>query len=71
MSAQTLELQAIWRDLGQDERRVLIGVARRLQIGRERYGDLRLATDQRDWGREAEEELLDALIYRQIAREGT
>lgn len=61
------------RELGADELRVLLATAERLRRGRVEYGELRVATDARNWMREAAEELLDAAIYRRIAdtlREG-
>lgn len=38
-------------------------VRERLDLGRERYGPLDLATDQRDFTAEMREELIDALAY--------
>lgn len=46
-----------------DEARVMDELLVRLEIGRDRYGYLDLAT-ARDWEREEAEELLDAAIYR-------
>ncbi len=51
-------------DLGPDEVRVLARIAERLRGGRETYGPLALATDARDFrGKEAREEVEDALVY--------
>lgn len=50
---QTLEYDAL---------RVVSRVAARLELGRERYGDLDLA-QPRPWRRERNEELLDAIVY--------
>jgi hypothetical protein len=46
----------------------LLAIAERLRIGRERYGVLCLATDTRDWKKEAREEWLDMQVYRACAR---
>jgi hypothetical protein len=51
-----------------DELRVMNAVLARLEIGRQRYGRLDLASDVRDWERELGEELLDASIYAAISR---
>jgi len=59
-----LELEDILDDLGDDETRVLVSIARRLQLGAEAYGELEIAFDRRDFRRkEAREELEDALVY--------
>lgn len=64
-----LEHQALTRDIARrlplashDELRVLDRVLHRLELGRERYGELDLGRP-RDWRRELREELLDALVY--------
>lgn len=69
-----VQRQALARDLarrlpclGLDELRLVDYVVARLQLGRERYGELDLAAP-RDWGKELAEELVDALVY-QAARE--
>jgi hypothetical protein len=50
--------------LGADEVLVLARIAHRLQGGTKVYGPLRLASDPRDFrGKEAREELEDALVY--------
>lgn len=49
--------------LGVDEMRVLVAIAARLALGRRQYGDLDIASDTRDWRREALEEQLDWLVY--------
>jgi hypothetical protein len=46
-----------------DEVAVLELIAERLLQGRRRYGDLHLATDRRDFGREALEEAADLAVY--------
>lgn len=56
-------LHALAGELGADELAVLCLVAERLKIGRERYGDLQVATDRRDFGVEALEETADGLVY--------
>lgn len=50
-------------DFNDDERRILAGVVARLRKGRERYGPMNLAAMQLDLQREANEELLDAVVY--------
>jgi hypothetical protein len=55
--------------LGPDELRILLRVARRLQVGFERYGEMRLAQDTRDYQKEASEELLDWLVYTEMQGE--
>ena len=53
--------------LNEDERAVVmdvaVGLAERMRTGRERYAPLKLATDRRDWVREAREEMLDGAAY--------
>lgn len=51
------------RDLGDDELRIMVALADRIQLGRQRYGEWKASTDQRDYLRERHEELLDAAIY--------
>lgn len=48
--------------LGLDEIRLIDHVVTRLELGRERYGELDLSAP-RDWGKELGEELVDALVY--------
>ena len=55
--------------LGPDELRILVRVARRLQVGFERYGEMRVAKDTRDYEKEASEELLDWLVYVEMKNE--
>lgn len=57
------ELTALARDLEGDEVRILVRVARRLWVGRQRYGKLKLLEDGRNLQKEAVEELLDWLVY--------
>lgn len=57
------ELEGLVAALGPDELRILLRVARRLHVGFERYGEMRVAKDGRDYQREASEELLDWLVY--------
>jgi len=64
-----LRRQAFRRDLarrqqllGLDELRVIDRVQQRLELGRERYGELELAKD-RDWRAERFDERVDALVY--------
>jgi hypothetical protein len=53
--------------LGPDELQVLVLVAERLAVGRQRYGALRVATDPRDFATEALEEAADGLVYAAVA----
>jgi hypothetical protein len=52
--------------LGPDELRILLRVGRRLAVGFERYGEMRLAKDKRDYQKEAFEEMLDWLVYTEM-----
>jgi hypothetical protein len=61
------DLAAVFAQLGADERRVLLVMARRLLVGQTVYGRLDLANDRRDWRKERAEELADALVYGAIA----
>lgn len=64
MSAPVLaDFESLWARLGDDERRVIIAIAKRLVRGAEQYGHLDIASDKRDWTREANEEFLDATVY--------
>jgi hypothetical protein len=49
--------------LAGDELDVLALVAERLAVGREQYGQLELASDTRDFGREALDEAADMAVY--------
>ncbi len=64
-----LQRQALARDLARrlhlashDELRVIDRLLVRLELGRDRYGELDLRKP-RDWRRELGDELLDALVY--------
>jgi hypothetical protein len=46
-----------------DAVRVLEAIRDRLRAGRRQYGDLDIATDVRDWSREAAEEAQDLAVY--------
>ena len=70
-STPTAELDAIARELGPDEIKVLTVLARRLLAGQRHYGRLDVRTDGRDWRRERAEELADALVYGAIAEVAT
>lgn len=61
--ATPARLSAIAAQLAGDELAVLTLIAERLLCGRERYGELRVATDRRDFAREALEEAADGLVY--------
>ena len=57
-------LNGIACELGRDELRVLTRIAERIRAGRRSYGPLFLAGDRRAFrGKEAREELEDALVY--------
>jgi len=51
---------------GPDELALLALIADRLLLGRRCYGELRLATDRRDFHREALEEAADLAVYAAI-----
>lgn len=55
--------------LNADELRVLTRIAVRLRKGRDTYGPLVMATDERNWIRELLEELNDAVVYSTVALE--
>ena len=59
----TARLHESWHRLGRDEREIIIEVAEGLASGRILYGELNLETDDRDFAREAMEEVRDALVY--------
>jgi len=61
MSREALE--DVCNQLGDDEIRALLFLARRLHAGQQLYGRIDLATDARDWRKERSEELADAAIY--------
>jgi hypothetical protein len=57
-------LDGVVRSLGRDEIRVLTFIAGRLAVGQRQYGPLLLAVDPREFrGKEAREEIEDALVY--------
>ncbi len=60
-------LAELTTDASTDELRIIITIAERLNLGRERYGALCIANDERDWQREAREEAIDMAIYRAVA----
>jgi len=59
-------------ELNEDERAVVldvaVGLAERMRTGRQRYAPLDLATDRRDFVREAWEEAVDGAAYLAAAR---
>jgi hypothetical protein len=56
-------------DAGIDELRVVDFVVERLMgVGRKQYGELVLKTDKRNFSKELDEELLDAIVYIACAR---
>ena len=60
---QLERLTTIVEQLRAAELSVVLTVAERLLIGRQRYGVLRPETDQRDFRRECFAELADACVY--------
>lgn len=58
-------LQAI-DGLDVDELRVLVQIAKRLQLGQRQYGALRISSDPRNFRREFAEEMLDGAVYASI-----
>lgn len=63
-----VELLYLFDELGDEERSVLLGIARRIHGGQDTYGELDIDGDKRDWEREGAEELEDFMVYREIAR---
>lgn len=63
MDQQVRKLVELAEDLGDDEQAVLVLVAERLRIGRERYGNLKISGDPRNFAVEALEEAADGLVY--------
>jgi hypothetical protein len=57
------ELSNVLQELGPDELRVLLAIARRLAVGRVQYGALDIRGDRRDWRKEAMEEACDLSVY--------
>jgi hypothetical protein len=58
-----VELDDTIEKLNVDEVHALLRIAKRLVHGRRSYGELHLASDPRDFAREAREEVEDALVY--------
>lgn len=54
--------------VGGDAVEVLDGFLSRLELGAERYGALVLATTNRNWEQEADEEIADYAVYRRLQR---
>lgn len=63
----TEKLTQLAEQLGPDEQAVLVLVAERLNMGRERYGILKIESDPRNFTVEAVEECIDGLAYATIA----
>jgi hypothetical protein len=59
----SVQISALVRNLGPEEKVVLLEVAKRLKMGQENYGRFDLKKDRRNWRREMTEELLDAIVY--------
>lgn len=53
----------LWSELGEEERLVVVHLARRILTGQGQYGRLHLATDGRDWRKERADELSDVIVY--------
>jgi hypothetical protein len=62
-SAAWQELTAATSWLGDDEIRVLARIAERLRHGAGVYGQMHVASDRREFRKEAREEVEDALVY--------
>ena len=60
-------LDAMAGELGPDELAGLRPVVERLKIGHQRYGELRVAADRRDFGVESLEETADGLVDAAVA----
>jgi hypothetical protein len=60
------DLLDVIAELADEERAVLLVLARRLLAGQRTYGRLDLARDARDWRKEAAEEAADLAIYTAI-----
>jgi len=63
MTATDAAFAAVWSELGGDERRVLLEIAKRLAMGQRTYGRLDIDRERRDMQREASEELFDGCVY--------
>ena len=61
------DLSARIARLGADERRIISAIVSRLERGYIDYGALDMH-DGRDWRREADEELLDYIVYSVVER---
>lgn len=61
--AKEAALSVLAHRLSDDELELLVLIAARVRAGHQRYGCLRLVRDRRDFGREALEELADAMFY--------
>jgi hypothetical protein len=61
--AERASLHRALEDLGPDEITVLTRIAERLAMGADTYGPLEIARDDRDFRKEAREEVEDALVY--------
>ena len=58
------ELFTLIDEAESDERRVLLYLARRIvDLGQKTYGPIDIESDQRDWLREVNQELGDAVFY--------
>ena len=64
------KIVALLSHLNDDETTVLLRITERLVIGRKQYGALDVATDRRDWTKEANEEALDLAVYLAIKTVG-
>lgn len=63
MGNLTSDMADIWSQLAEQEREVLMRVASRLLMGQKTYGKFDLDSDARDFRKELDEEVLDALVY--------
>lgn len=61
------EIWQIWAMLNEDEREVLLRIARRIFAGQQAYGKMDVEGDKRDFVEERAQELEDALVYTVMA----
>lgn len=60
------QLEHVIGQLGRDETKVLLWIARRVLVGQKVYGLLDIVNDTRDWRKERGEEECDAIVYHAI-----
>lgn len=62
------DIQRIYTGLPQEEQRVLLRLAERIEKGREKYGNMKENLESYDFLDEMEEEALDFAVYREMQR---